>query len=177
VNSRRLRTVFESVHGGQTAVAAQRVCRITMRITATHDRSIIPLEDFIQQAHQIGVGHQRANFRFVDCSIIRHSTSPARFTSGNRRNTRKIQGFGLVYPRIFLSVGVLVAVLPYSVPEGIKIEPVVRRETRIMLQPRDVALHPQLDFLGPMLSIQHDLVGEMFEVNIVAISAAVHTEE
>src|SRR5215470_10627681 len=71
----------------------------------------------------------------------------------------------------------LVAVLPYSVPEGIKIEPVVRRETRIMLQPRDVALHPQLDFLGPMLSIQHDLVGEMFEVNIVAISAAVHTEE
>src|SRR4029453_13443691 len=66
---------------------------------------------------------------------------------------------------------------PNLVPERIKIEPVERRETRIMLQPRDVALHPRLDFLGPMLSIQHDLVGEMFEENIVGISAGGQPEE
>ena len=37
-----------------------------MRITDARDRSIVPLHDFIHQAHQIGVGDQRANFRFVD---------------------------------------------------------------------------------------------------------------
>ena len=46
-----------------------------------------------------------------------------------------------------------------------------------MLQPRDVALHPRLDLLGAMLPIQHDLVGEMFEVNVVAIPTAVEAEE
>ena len=68
-------------------------------------------------------------------------------------------------------------VLLYSIPERIKVEPVVRRQTRIMLQPRDVALHPRLNLLGAMLPIQHDLVGEMFEVNVIAIPAAVETEE
>jgi len=63
------------------------------------------------------------------------------------------------------------------IPERIKVEPVVRRQTRIMLQPRDVEIHPRLDLLGAMLPIQHDLVGEMFEVNIVAIPAPVETEE
>src|SRR5947207_9443544 len=62
-------------------------------------------------------------------------------------------------------------------PERIKVEPIVRRQTRIMLQPRDVEIHPRLDLLGAMLPIQHDLVGEMFEVNIVAIPASVETEE
>jgi hypothetical protein len=46
-----------------------------------------------------------------------------------------------------------------------------------MLQTRDVALHPGLNLLSAMLSIQHDLVGEMFEVNLVAIPAAVEAEE
>src|SRR5882724_4534633 len=66
---------------------------------------------------------------------------------------------------------------PSLIPERIKVEPVVRRQTRIMLQPLDVALHPRLNILGAMLSIQHDLAGEMFEVNVVAIPAAVETEE
>ena len=30
----------------------------------------------------------------------------------------------------------------FLIPERIKVEPIVRRDTRIMLQPRDVALHP-----------------------------------
>jgi hypothetical protein len=71
VNSRRLRAVFESVHGGQTPLPAQRVCLITMRVTDTCDRLIVPPHDFIQQAHQIGVGDQRANFRFVDLHGVR----------------------------------------------------------------------------------------------------------
>ena len=63
------------------------------------------------------------------------------------------------------------------IPERVKVEPVVRRETRIMLQPRDVALHPGLNLARAMLPIQNDLVGEMFEVNVVPISAAIQTEE
>src|SRR6266487_4724274 len=63
------------------------------------------------------------------------------------------------------------------IPERIKVEPVVRRQPRIMLQSLDVALHPRLDLLGAMLPIQHDLAGEMFEVNVVAIIAAVEAEE
>jgi hypothetical protein len=70
VNSRRLRTIFEGVYGGQTPLAAQRVCWITMRITDARDRSIVPQHDFIHQAHQIGVGDQGANFRFVDWHIV-----------------------------------------------------------------------------------------------------------
>ena len=46
-----------------------------------------------------------------------------------------------------------------------------------MLQPRAVALHPRLNLLGAMLPIQHDLVSEMFEVNVVAIAAAVQAKE
>ena len=41
-----------------------------MCITDARDRLIVPLHHFIQQAHQIGVGDQRANFRFVDCHDI-----------------------------------------------------------------------------------------------------------
>src|SRR5437762_7518254 len=33
-------------------------------------------------------------------------------------------------------------------PERIKVEPIVRRQTRIMLQPRDVEIHPRLDQIG-----------------------------
>src|ERR1700758_3286332 len=63
------------------------------------------------------------------------------------------------------------------IPERIKVEPVVRRQTRIMLQPRDVTLNPRLNLIRAMLPIQHDLVGEMFEVNVVAVPAAVEAEE
>ena len=66
VNSRCLRPIFESMHSGQTPFAAQGICRVTVCITDAHDASIVPLHDFIQQAHQIGVGDERANFRFVD---------------------------------------------------------------------------------------------------------------
>src|SRR4029077_11708936 len=52
------------------------------------------------------------------------------------------------------------------IPERVKVEPVVRSQTRIILQPREVALHPRLGLLGAMLPIQHDLVSEMFEINV-----------
>jgi hypothetical protein len=70
VNSCRLRTIFESVDRGQMAVTAQRVCWITMRITSAYDRAIVPQQDFVYEAHQIGVGDQRANFGFVDLHEI-----------------------------------------------------------------------------------------------------------
>jgi hypothetical protein len=44
-----------------------------MRITDARDASIVPLHDFIQQAHQIGVGDQGADFRFVDREVVKHS--------------------------------------------------------------------------------------------------------
>src|SRR5262249_24940390 len=63
------------------------------------------------------------------------------------------------------------------VPERINVEPIARRETRIMLQPRDVALHPRLNLLGTMFPIQYDLVGERFEANVIAVPAAVEAEK
>jgi hypothetical protein len=66
VNGSRLRTVLESVYGRQLPLAAQWICRITMRITDARNLPIIPLDHSIQQAHQIGVGDQCANFRFCD---------------------------------------------------------------------------------------------------------------
>src|SRR5262245_44584073 len=66
MNSCSLRTVFESVNSGQMPLAPQRVCRIAMRITDANNRSIVPPHDLIQQAHQIGVGDQCSNFRFLN---------------------------------------------------------------------------------------------------------------
>ena len=57
-------------------LAAQWVCRITMRITDACDRSIVPAHDFIHQAHQIRVGDQCANFRFVDLHVVRFAEIP-----------------------------------------------------------------------------------------------------
>src|SRR4029077_3871026 len=94
------------------------------------------------------------------------------------KHTKNTKDSVLLYPRDFrvCSCG-CPAGLFCSVPERIKVEPVVRRQKRIMLQARDVALHPRLNLLGAMFPIQHDLVGEMFEVNVVAIPASVEAEE
>jgi hypothetical protein len=62
-------------------------------------------------------------------------------------------------------------------PKPIKIKPVIRRKTCVLLQPRHVPLHPGLDCFSSLLTIQTDVVGEMFEVNFVAVSAAIETEK
>ena len=46
-----------------------------------------------------------------------------------------------------------------------------------MLQALGVALHPKLNVSGAMIAIQNDLVSKMFEVNFVAVSAAVQTKK
>ena len=46
-----------------------------------------------------------------------------------------------------------------------------------MLKSLGVALHPELNVFGAMIAIQSDLVGKMFEVNFVAVSAAVQTKK
>ena len=66
---------------------------------------------------------------------------------------------------------------PSLIPERIKVEPVVRRQTRVMLQAREVALCPRLRLLRAMLPIQHDFISERFEINVVAIPAAIEAEE
>src|SRR5262245_13574535 len=63
------------------------------------------------------------------------------------------------------------------IPKGIEVKPIVRCTTRIMLQPRHVLLYPGLDLLGAMVAIQKNRVGEMFEMNFVAVPAAVEAEE
>ena len=42
-----------------------------MRVSDGHNRSIVPLRDFIQQAHQTRVGDQRANLRFWDVHEVK----------------------------------------------------------------------------------------------------------
>ena len=46
-----------------------------------------------------------------------------------------------------------------------------------MLQALSVALHPQLDFLNPTVTIQSDLIGKMFEVNFVTFPPAVDAKK
>src|SRR5437762_6812492 len=63
------------------------------------------------------------------------------------------------------------------VPKRIEVKPVIRRKARVMLQALGVALHPKLNVFGAMIAIQSDLIGKMFEVNFVAVSAAVQTKK
>jgi hypothetical protein len=43
-----------------------------MCVSYTRDRSIVPLQNFIQQAHQVGVGDKRADLRFVDMHELKY---------------------------------------------------------------------------------------------------------
>jgi hypothetical protein len=71
----------------------------------------------------------------------------------------------------------LFSLLAVLIPERIKIEPVIRRHSGVVLEPRDIPLHPRLNFLSAMFPVQYDLVGEVFEVNVVTISAALQTKK
>ena len=98
-----------------------------MRITNTRDRSIIPLHDFVQQAHQIRVGDQRANFRFVDRHEIEvgfemlHNDAISSEVENGATRLRSAQDDQLTLQQFNFSTW------RSSIPEGIKIEPVVRR--------------------------------------------------
>ena len=138
-----------------------------MCITDASDRSVVPMLHFIQQTHQIGVGDQCSDFRLVD----RHVVSWRADRSSDFVLAKAMRG------RVAVKSNSCKIQITSLVPERKKVEPVTRRGTRVMLQPRDVTLHPQLNFLCPMLTVQHDLVREMFEVNIIAVPAAVEAKE
>src|SRR5262249_55952392 len=134
VNSRRLRTVFESVYRGQTPKAAQRVCRITMRITDACDRSIVPPHDLVYQAHQIGVGDQRSNFRFVDEHLIelipkrlQTDVIPSEVEGPRGESSRHRRGIlRLRYASLRMTpLKNFTAARQSLIPERIKVEPVV----------------------------------------------------
>src|ERR1051325_6814347 len=63
------------------------------------------------------------------------------------------------------------------VPEWIKIEPVVRRNPRVMFEPINVALRPLLDLVGALSARQRDFVGKLLEKNFVTVPAAIETEK
>src|SRR5438132_2319301 len=63
------------------------------------------------------------------------------------------------------------------IPKGIKVKPVVRRKTRVMLQSLSVALHPKLGLLGATMPIQNDHVGKMFEINFVTLPPAIEPKK
>src|SRR5438874_8927166 len=63
------------------------------------------------------------------------------------------------------------------VPEGIKIEPIVRSETRVVLQAANIPLRPLLDFRSSSFAIQRDLVRKMLEVDLIAITTAIKPKE
>ena len=64
-----------------------------------------------------------------------------------------------------------------SVPKRVKIKPVIRCKVRVVLQAPGVLLRPESNAFGATIAIQNDLVGKMFEVNLVLIPAAVETEK
>jgi hypothetical protein len=63
------------------------------------------------------------------------------------------------------------------VPEWIKVEPVIRRESRVVLQPISIALRPLLELAGPPVAVQNNFIGEMFEMDFVTIASAIKAEE
>jgi hypothetical protein len=68
-------------------------------------------------------------------------------------------------------------VLQISIPERIKVKPIVRRQSGIMFQAIDVALRPMLDVFRAMLPIQNDFVGEFFEENFIVIASTINPEK
>ena len=65
----------------------------------------------------------------------------------------------------------------WFIPERVKVEPVVRRTSRVVLQPIDIALRPLLGFLRAPIAIQSYLVRKLLKENFVAVPAAVETEK
>jgi hypothetical protein len=87
-----LRAVLERMDSRQLSLSTQRIGRVAMRITATDDRLIVPLDYTIEQTHESRVGDQRADFRFVDQDSFFHHlpVTPRRlektFIKGNEYN-------------------------------------------------------------------------------------------
>ena len=47
----------------------------------------------------------------------------------------------------------------------------------MMLQPRHVALHPMIDVLGAMITVQNYLLSKILEVNFITITASIEAEK
>ncbi len=129
-----------------------------MGIGDAHDRSIIPLHDLVQQAHQTRVRDKRANFRFVDRGIVSHYASSARFfcqltPTQHAKDTKGLVFLSTEFFRVYWCVS-WAALLLRFVPKRIEVKPVVRRKTRVMLEALGVALCPELNVFGAMIAIQ-----------------------
>src|SRR5680860_742710 len=67
--------------------------------------------------------------------------------------------------------------LPLFFPKIIKVEPIVGRQTAVVFQSVGVTLGPLLNLHVSMPSVDRHLIGEQFEMNLVAIPSAVKPEE
>src|SRR5947207_6921576 len=63
------------------------------------------------------------------------------------------------------------------IPKRIEVKPVVWRATDVVLQPLGIALRPMLNVFGPAFAIQNYFIGEMLEINFVAVPAVIKAEE
>src|SRR5205814_7419611 len=63
------------------------------------------------------------------------------------------------------------------IPKRIKVEPVIRRKPRVVLQTIGVALHPTLDLLQAPVAIQDYFISQLLEVNLVTVPPAVNAEK
>src|SRR5206468_4715481 len=95
------------------------------------------------------------------------------------RNTRKIRKV-----RCFIAAKFFALIRVFSgqfslglVPKRVKVKPVIRRKTRIMLESLGVALHPEVGLLGATIPLQNDHVGEVFEINFIAVPATIEPEK
>src|SRR5437773_11366640 len=70
VDSGCLCAVCERVDRRQLSLSAQRIGRITMRVTQANNRLVVPLDYTIKQAHEPRVWNQRADFGFVDRDFL-----------------------------------------------------------------------------------------------------------
>src|SRR5215212_8551574 len=63
------------------------------------------------------------------------------------------------------------------VPERVKIEPVVRGEMSIMLQPLHIFRDPVANIFSPPVPVQDHFIGQPFEEDVVSITTAIDAEK
>jgi hypothetical protein len=68
-------------------------------------------------------------------------------------------------------------VLQRLIPKRIKIKPIVRCKSGVMLETIDIALRPMLDVFGAVVAIQDYFLGESLKINFVAVASVIETKE
>src|SRR5258705_9697144 len=63
------------------------------------------------------------------------------------------------------------------IPKRIKVKPVVRGKSRVMLETTDITLRPMLDVFGAAVAVQDYFLCESLKKNFVAVASVIQTKK